>query len=186
MIRSNELSREQVRGLICNLFIQMSREIDKSAGSRLSEWDRNEQLYCSTEISASVEEQRETGAYDREVKLIAQRALAASNLSLSDITSERRDDLLDGAARALIERERFYQLRIKDRLAPFVATDPLFNFLVSDHAEVPVTSGPTLGGQSTSTSHPKRVVGPKRLPQSGFVIWDTLESISGTSVGSLL
>ena len=70
--------------------------------------------------------QRTMGAYDCEVRLIATRALAPMKRRVSDLAEITRDDLMDGAARAVIERERLYQLRIADRIAPFVPNDPIF------------------------------------------------------------
>lgn len=126
MLRSKELSKDQVRGLICNLFEVMKQEVEGAAGHRLTDWERNEQLYCSSEISTAVLTQRMLGAYDREVKLTATRALAPVKLRMSDLTETSCDDLMDGAARAVIERERLYQLRLADRIAPFVPNDPIF------------------------------------------------------------
>lgn len=146
MLRAKELSKDQVRSLICNLFEVMKREVEGAAGHRLSDWERNEQLYCSSEVSAAVLTQRMMGAYDREVQLTAMRALAPLKLRVPDLSETTRDDLMDGAARALVERERLYQLRLADRIAPFVPKDPIFAELA---VEVPLSAndvlGPTLG-----------------------------------------
>lgn len=146
MVRTRELSKDQVRGLVCGLYSQMKQEVESAAGTRLSEWDRNEQLYCSSEMTAIVRAQRALGAYDREVQLIAQRALAQAGMKVADLSPNSRYDLLDGAARALVERERLYQFRLSDRLAPFVPDDPIFaqaSGVPSVSAVAPI--GPTLG-----------------------------------------
>ena len=146
MLRSKELSKDQVRGLICNLFEVMKREVEGVAGHRLTDWERNEQLYCSSEVSAGVLTQRTMGAYDQEVKLIATRALAPMKLRMCDLAETTRDDLLDGAARAVVERERLYQLRLADRIAPFAPNDPIFaERAVAAPPLVTEVLGPTLG-----------------------------------------
>ena len=146
MIRARELSKDQVRGLVCDLFELMKQEVEGAAGHHLSDWERNEQFYCSSEVSTAVLTQRMMGAYDREVKLTATRALAPTKLHLSDLAETTVDDLLDGAARAVVERERLYQLRLADRIAPFVPNDPIF---AERAASVPLSAtevlGPTLG-----------------------------------------
>ena len=117
-----------------------------AAATRLSDWGRNEQLYCSSEMTAIVRAQRAVGAYDREVQLIAQRALAPAGMKVADLSPSSRDDLLDGAARALVERERLYQLRLPDRLAPFTPNDPIFaqpSGAPTVPGDTPI--GPTLG-----------------------------------------
>ncbi|TGX54775.1 hypothetical protein E5A73_04790 [Sphingomonas gei] len=146
MVRVKELSKDQVRGLICSLFEVMKREVEGAAGHRLSDWERNEQLYCSSEVSTAVLTQRMMGVYDREVKLTATRALSPSKLRMSDLAETTRDDLMDGAARALIERERLYQLRLSDRIAPFVPNDPIFaEPAVAAPPSAVEVLGPTLG-----------------------------------------
>jgi integrase len=146
MLRAKELSKDQICGLICNLFEMMKREVEGAADHRLSDWERNEQFYCSSEVSTAVITQRMMGAYDREAKLTATRALAPTKLRLSDLAEKTRDDLLDGAARAVIERERLYQLRLTDRLAPFVPNDPIFVKRVAAGPPVGVeVLGPLLG-----------------------------------------
>lgn len=146
MARTTELSREQVRGLMANLFKEMEREIETAPRLRHSDWDLNEQLYCSAEVRLALGEQRNSGGYDRAVQLSAQRALEARGLSLTDLTDPSRDDVLDGAARVLIERERLYQLRLSDRLLPYQPRDPLLAFNGEEHLQIPTTPiGPNLG-----------------------------------------
>jgi integrase len=146
VLRLKELSKDQVRGLICNLFEVMKREVEGAADHRLSDWERNEQLYCSSEVSAGVLTQRTMGAYDHEVKLTATRALAPMKLRMCDLAETTRDDLLDGAARAVVERERLYQFRLADRIAPFVPNDPIFaERAVAAPQSVIEVLGPTLG-----------------------------------------
>lgn len=146
VIRTKELSKDQVRGLICNLFEQMKREVEGTASGRFTDWERNEQLYCSSEIAVAVGEQRALGAYEREVQITAERALRPLAVRLSELAPSSKDDLLDGAARALVERERMYQLRLNDRLVSFAPKDPLFTGL-PEHLVAPVAIdlGPTLG-----------------------------------------
>lgn len=146
MVRTRDLPKDQVRSLVCNVLIAMGREVEDAAATRLSDWERNEQLYCSSEMTAIVRAQRAVGAYYREVQLIAQRALAPTGMKVADLSPSSRDDLLDGAARALVERDRLYQLRLSDRLAPFVPNDPIFA-QPSSAPTVPVDTpiGPTLG-----------------------------------------
>jgi integrase len=146
MLRSRELSKDQVLVLIRNLFDAIKREVEGAAGHRLSDWERNEQLYCSSEVLTDKASQRMMGAYDREVKLTATRALAPMKLHMSDLVESTRDDLMDGAARALIERERLYQLRLADRIAPFVPNDPIFaeRSVAAPPSAIEVL-GPTLG-----------------------------------------
>lgn len=146
MLRSKKLSNDQVRCLICNQFEMMKRDVEGAATHRLSDEERNEQLYCSSEVSADVLTQRTMGAYGHEVKLIATRALAPMKLRMSDLAETTRDDLLDGAARAVVERERLYRLRLADRIAPFVSNDPIFaERAVAAPPSVIEVLGPTLG-----------------------------------------
>lgn len=148
MARSKELSKDQVRGLIYSLFDQLKRETEVATPSHLADWELNEQHYFSAEVSAHIEEQRAIGTYSRAVQLAADRALGSTKLLASELTGPSREDLLDGAARALIERERLYRLRLSDRLAPFIASDPIFNQPadgVSGRNASASDIGPTLG-----------------------------------------
>lgn len=146
MVRTREFSKDQVRGLVRGVFEEMKQEVDRSVPRRMSDWELNEQLYCSTEMTAMVRAQQATGGYDRHVELIAERALKPTAARLVDLPATSRDDLRDGAARAFVERERLYQFRLSDRLAPFTPRDPLFaQSAQGTAAHQQEAIGPTLG-----------------------------------------
>ncbi|MGH6653313.1 MAG: DUF6538 domain-containing protein [Sphingopyxis sp.] len=156
MVKSSKLSKEQIRNLVSSLFEEMKRDIEASSIGRGSDRDRNEQLFCSTEVAAAVQTQRAIGEFDYHVQLTAQEALKQSRLRLNDLATISREDLLDGVARALIERERLYQFRLADRIADYASVDPLFSSPPLVAAQENKVVGPTLGEAIDTYSSSKR------------------------------
>ena len=63
---------------------------------------------------------------------------AANGWSFEKLAEERKHDLLEGVARAVIEQQRLFILRLDDRLASYVPTDPLFHGEINCTGSVPV------------------------------------------------
>nr|WP_066486783.1 site-specific integrase [Sphingomonas sp. CCH9-F2] len=139
------ISKDEVRIRINGVLRDLTAETEASVTGRLSDWERNEQLYSSTEVMVGLREQRACGNFGAAVHEVAVRALAPTGTLLGDLSPDRRDDILDGAARALIERERLLQLRTSDRLAEFVPVDPLFRASPPGANGTSDVLGPTLG-----------------------------------------
>lgn len=114
MVRTKELSKDQVRGLVCNLMTAMEREVEGAAATRLSDWERNEQLYCSSEMTATVRAQRVTAARSGEVRGAAWTEIDVEN-ALWIIPKERmkaqREHVVPLSKPALRIIERCSQLR---------------------------------------------------------------------------
>ena len=105
-----------------------------------------------------MERQRSSHEYHYSVPGIANAAVQRIGLSSNDLSDGSRLDLFDGFARALIEQQRLYQLRYRDRLQHFQPVDPIFTSTCrpttaegeDQHCNVspviePTALGPTLG-----------------------------------------
>ena len=145
MARSGNLTKDDVRSYLGNCYRALAAEVEESTARRLTDWERSEQLYCSSDIMEVAREEREASAYSHQVKSIARRALAPTGLTLTGLAPERIADLLDGAARVLIEVERLRQFRLHDRLAKFYPADPIFKREVEPSGPLTEELGPSLG-----------------------------------------
>lgn len=145
MAQSRELTQEKVRNLLGNCFSDLAAEVERATRGRLTDAERWEQIYCSSDVMVAAREARASCNYSHQVKLIAQQALVPTRLELDGLVPELKDDLLDGAARVLIEIERLRQFRLHDRLAKFSPHDPIFQLAARENAPSASCLGPTLG-----------------------------------------
>jgi integrase len=91
----------------------------------------------------------ESREFGRDTLEFAAQLAASEGHNLDQLPIARRIDLLEGIARARIERERAFSLRLTDRFAPFEPSHPLFanavNCTVWPLATPQFAQGPTVG-----------------------------------------
>lgn len=130
MIRSEEFSREDARTLVVSCFSDLNVEMEAQGGFVPSTDDPDQE--CSEQHEMSLERISDLGSqlralrFDGSVQGHAERLLNSRSLALSELSSARQIDLMSGVARALVEQQRLFLLRIEDRIVPADPIDPLF------------------------------------------------------------
>lgn len=130
MIASTDLTKTQARQLVASCFHDLVRATEAVGGfmpeTTEPDIEIDEQRQLASARIAELRDQCVTRLYGGDVKETARRLLETSAMSVVDLSEPRQVDVFDGIARALIEQQRLFILRIEDRLAPFFPTDPLF------------------------------------------------------------
>lgn len=144
MVRATELPKDRITAMIVDRFRDLERQAD--AGYRYTTHDRYRErdyaAHLAEEAIIDLDGQRETGDFRYPVVGEAQHVLAVAGLRHSDLSPAALDDLHDGLARALAERERLVIHRLHERLLPYEIADGLFR-RTGAHTP-PVVSAPTL------------------------------------------
>lgn len=126
VIQNTNVTKEQARVLVQACFRRLVAETEGWAivpgNIETAEFELTEQLGLSEDRVSSLREQLGSRVFDGSVQLIAQNELAPD----LDFNPARRLDFLEGVARALIEQQNLFQLRLTNRLQPFAPTDSLF------------------------------------------------------------
>lgn len=127
VLERTSLSKADCRKLIQNCFHDLSRETDfgfiPSAGDCQ---EIEEQRGLAKEFIAAIEQQVANHSFDTDIGYRAATALATRGVELDKLRGDVALDLVSGVARALAEQQRLFLHRLEDRLASYVATDPLF------------------------------------------------------------
>ncbi len=164
MIKYCEMTAGAARQLVENCFLDLVDEQERwGAFMPSSNWPQleiAEQRQSALEYIADLRNGIDTGSVDDAMAQRVEALLAKQGLIGTNLPAARRRDLSEGMARALIEQQNLFLLRLEDRLASFTPADPLFVGLKHEHAPVPmavplhvqhhhqpdaVTKGPTLG-----------------------------------------
>ncbi|MET3761576.1 integrase [Sphingomonas sp. UYEF23] len=140
MILTSQLSTDEARALVRSCFRDLVGEIERSGGIVPTTDEPNleavEQRGLSMERIAELQQQIATTKFDNAVLLRAQSLSNFHRLDLHSMAPGLRNSVLSGVARALVEQQKLFQLRIDDGLAPFLPTDPLFQNLSATEASV--------------------------------------------------
>jgi integrase len=152
LIAEKEWSGDRARTLVQQCFAGLKAEADRLDGFMPStnrpDLEVEEQRFYGEERLYDLRRQVARSSFDPDVTLLADRLVQGE---LKQIPSARRIDIMSGVARALVEQQRLFLLRLEDRLALFVPVDPLFavgNDLQShagDTGQMPSFVGPSVG-----------------------------------------
>lgn len=128
MARAVELTKDRLGAMIVDRFRDLERAADNSR--RFETRDRERELeyvaHLTDEAISDLETQRETGDYRYPVVGEVLHLLAKAGVAVTDLSQDVLDDMHDGVARALIERDRLVIYRLSERLLPYQPADPLF------------------------------------------------------------
>jgi integrase len=128
MIRASELTKDRIGAMIVDRFSDLERAAN--GGRRFETRDRERELeyvaHLTEEAISEIEAQRATGDYRYPVVGEVLHLLAKAGVAVSDLPQDVLDDMHDGVARALIERDRLVIYRLSERLLPYQPVDPLF------------------------------------------------------------
>ncbi|WP_439491331.1 DUF6538 domain-containing protein [Blastomonas fulva] len=130
MIASTDLTKTQARQLVASCFHDLVRETEAVGGfmpeTTEPDIEIDEQRHLASARIVELRDQCVTRRYAGDVKEAARRLWTTSALASADMSKPDEIDLCEGVARALIEQQRLFLLRLEDRLAPFEPTDPIF------------------------------------------------------------
>lgn len=130
MIASTDLTKIQARQLVASCFHDLVKETEAVGGfmpeTTEPDLEIDEQRHLASMRIAELRDQCVTRRYAGDVREAARRLWTTSSLASAGMSLPEEIDLLEGVARALIEQQRLFLLRLEDRLVPFEPTDPLF------------------------------------------------------------
>nr|WP_147414291.1 hypothetical protein [Sphingomonas gilva] len=130
MIRTETFTKGRARELVHACFHDLVSEIEAVGGyipqTTEPELEIEEQRTLATDRIIQLRQQQLTQDFDGQVKSRADMVLVANGSSMLDLGEVARLDLLSGVARALVEQQNVFLLRLEDRLAPIRPVDPLF------------------------------------------------------------
>lgn len=130
MIRSEELSRDNARELVLSCFVDLCAETEAQGGFVPStgepDQERFEQREMAQERIGDLASQLSASKFDGSVRCRAEELLSTRALTLGQLPAARQADVLSGVARALVEQQRLFLLRMEDRLARAEPVDTLF------------------------------------------------------------
>lgn len=158
MIKHQEFGKDDARQLVAACFEELVKEAEEApAFSPITDephLELSEQREMAKERISDLRWQITGREYEGRIKRRSETALAAHGLSVAVLPHGRRSDLFEGVARAMIEQQRLFLLRLDDRLKEFEPVDPLFSTQhltnSSPVGSLPVlknkqAQGPTLG-----------------------------------------
>ncbi|MDQ3140263.1 MAG: hypothetical protein M3Q15_06015 [Pseudomonadota bacterium] len=129
-IRTEEFGSREARELVLSCFNDLVREVDEHGGfvpsTNQPDLEKIEQRELSRERIVDLSSQIESCSFNGGVRKRAEDQLEAHSVSLHQLPTARQIDMLSGVARALLEQQRLFLLRMEDRLACAEPEDPLF------------------------------------------------------------
>lgn len=160
VIKNNEMTPHEAAQIVQKCFSDLivQQEADGGFLPKTDDLDLElaEQRGFASGRVADLQLQRESGNFDPGVMSLARAMTVKSGFNPNGVSAARNADLWDGIARALIEQQRLFMLRLDDRLAQFVPTDALFAGAGSLLGSLPSFQsaasfkGPTLGAAVNS------------------------------------
>lgn len=130
MIRTNEMTADDARRRVEHCFYDLIQAAEAGGGfvpeTDAIDFEIFEQRELARERIAELNDQITRSAFDAQVQLQAEALAAYPTDSVTSIAPARRLDLMNGVARALVEQQRLFLLRLEDRLQPYFPKDPLF------------------------------------------------------------
>jgi polyhydroxyalkanoate synthesis regulator phasin len=137
MIKATEMTTDAARKLVQDCFVQAIAEQD-SVGAYVAltnepEMELHEQACMSQERASALRQQIAVNRFDGEVMNRVRAAITRHGFGMHELFEARIKDVAEGIARALVEQQRLFQLRLHDRLAPFTPQDLLFQPVPRQH-----------------------------------------------------
>ena len=141
MVDGSDFSREHLRGLVQGCFDGMRLQVEDGylPTSSEPELEVAEQAALAREWIREKEGSLANRSFSKSLLDTAATLCAVHGRSFENLTEERRHDLLEGLARAEIEQQKLYIIRLRDRLATYVPADPLFRCEINCTAPKPRT-----------------------------------------------
>ncbi|WP_298159789.1 DUF6538 domain-containing protein [Brevundimonas sp.] len=146
MLSHQSVSKTEVRSLIEGCFAGLRDAADMGFLPRTDQPDIeiDEQRDLSLTRIRGLEEQITMKVFDAEIRTRALLLASQSGLPFFEQSQAVQIDIMEGVARAHVEQARLLLFRLKDRLTPYAAIDPLFTMAPSENAillQGPATSG---------------------------------------------
>lgn len=116
-------ARELVRGCFRDLIAETERYGGFVPSTAWPDLEISEQREASMERILQLRAQLEAHSFDGQVEGLTSAYLGGD---AATVLPQRRHDLMEGVARALIEQQNLFLLRLDDRLREFEPIDPLF------------------------------------------------------------
>lgn len=128
MLRAKEFSREHAHQIVREVFYDLKDEVNGGFLPRSSRPDleTNEQAELARECIRDLEDGIASRDFPKHLLVSANAICAAQGWSFDSLADGRRHDLLEGLARAVIEQQRVFLFRLRDRLSAYATNDPLF------------------------------------------------------------
>lgn len=152
MIKTTEMTTHDARRLVQDCFRQTLEEQETAGAfvpvSNEPDMEVREQHVLSQDRLAALNVQIASNQFGGEVRHRVLDLVVRQGFGVQDLPEARMNDLANGVARALVEQQRLFLLRLEDRLAPFEPADSLFrtNIDAGNSVEgLPKFKGPTLG-----------------------------------------
>ena len=131
MIKVSKMKSHEARQLVQNCFVQSIAAQEAHGGfiptTNEPDFEIGEQRVFSQDRITDLKNQIANNQFDSGVQQRVYGLLTRHGFGQGDIPDARFHDLTSGIARVLVEQQRLFLLRLEDRLAPFKATDELFN-----------------------------------------------------------
>ncbi|WP_269715645.1 site-specific integrase [Caulobacter sp. NIBR2454] len=126
MATAEQLSKARVRALINDCFQELRSEAEgHSYVYSDPDRERHEQRRMIDEQLVDLQQQIAGGRFKPEVETIAKGVMASHGIN-AELSRGVWRDILEGVARALSEQARLSEFRLRDRLADYTPTDPIF------------------------------------------------------------
>ena len=151
MIDFENLSRKRSRELILDFHndLQSVMEPGYLPRSNEPELELVEQAGLATERIRELEGSIAVRSYSRSLRSTTAGLCKSQGWQFDELSMGRREDLLEGVARALAEQQKLFIVRLGSRLTPYVPSDPLFvravnctDFGADFPGTIPVDTGP--------------------------------------------
>ncbi len=128
MASEQNLSREQTRTIIRGSFndLRCDEENGYLPRSNQPALELAEQRGLAAEFIRDTEQAIVSRNFSGSLLSSAATLSAAHGIQFEELPEDRKQDLLEGVARAMVEQQRLFIHRISDRLAPYMPVDPMF------------------------------------------------------------
>ena len=128
MRRIDDLTENEVANLIRDCFVELRVDVDRAfiPRSNCPSTERAVQKEYSKEHRYQLATQLAKGNYEHEVSSSASTFAASKFVALEKASEGRVAAIHEGIARSLIERDRCFEHRLEDSVAPYAPVDPLF------------------------------------------------------------
>jgi integrase len=153
VLRTEDFTKEYAQELLRSRFDDLFRVADRGyiPYTNCPDLEIQEQAALSRDHIFALEVATATSNFPRSLRVTASELCATNGWSFENLPEDRQTDLLQGLSRALVEQQKLYLFRLRDRLLPYTISDPLFrgaiNCTGSVNVEVPLAKpsvGPTI------------------------------------------
>lgn len=129
MLRNAEdLSKGEIRQMIRDCYTGLEKEADRPYQPQTTTLAEElfEQREMSQEFIGNAEGQIAAKEFGPELRATTARLAAERGIDISTASPDRLREICEGVARALVEQQRLFQVRLDDSLTEYAPTDPLF------------------------------------------------------------